>query len=164
MSGENQNISGGNTHPSYDENNRHLSRGNNYQISAHSSYGDLNHQPIDNNNCHNRPQSNGDFNHRNIDEIDRRPLYGDIDHHQPKDDNNRPNSPQSYGDSNHQKIDEINRRPFHGDIDHQTYHDEKTRHLSQDYKQFDEYTHPKYGHINDQNIDKNNRLSRIPVK
>ena len=38
-----------------------------------------------------------------FDEINCRPLYGDIDHHQPKDDNNRPNCPQSYGDSNHQK-------------------------------------------------------------
>ena len=101
---------------------------------------------------------------KKINKFNRRPFHGDIDHHQPKDDNNYPNRPRSNGDSNHQKIDEINRRPFHGDIDHQTYHDEKTRHLSQAYKQFDEYTHPKYGHINNQNLDENNRLSRMPVK
>ena len=84
MSGENKNISGRNTHPR---------RGNNYRISAHSSYGDLNHQPNDNNNRHNRPRSNGDFNHRNIDEFSLCPFYGDIDHHQPKDNNNHPHRP-----------------------------------------------------------------------
>ena len=84
--------------------------------------------------------------------------------HQPNDNNNHPNRPQSYGDFNHRKIDKINRCPLYGDIDHQTYYDKKTHHSSQDYNQFDEYTHPNYGHINDQNPDENNCLSRIPAK
>ena len=72
------------------------------------------------------------------------------------------NCPWSYGDFNHWKFEEINCHPFHGDIDHQTY-DKKTCHLShsENYNQFDEHTHPKYGHINDQNLDKNNHLSTI---
>ena len=64
----------------YNENNCHLSHGNNYRISAHSSYGDMNHQPYDNNNRPNRPRSYGNFNHRKIDEINYCPFHGDIDH------------------------------------------------------------------------------------
>ena len=79
---------------------------------------------------------------------------GDMDH-QPNDDINRHSysHPRSHGDFNRQKFDEINRRPYHGDIDHRTYYDEKTRRLLHErkYNQIDEYTHPKYGHINDQN-------------
>ena len=76
MSGEKRQNSGGNTHPNYDGNNRHLSYSN-YQTFPHFSNGDINYQPYDNNNY---LHSYGDFNHRNFDNINRPPFYGDIYH------------------------------------------------------------------------------------